>query len=98
MTLFEESPAQFLRNMRSIGLDLRPWTDAGLLRIWAARPSAFGLETHLAVLAQLIEEEAPSVAVLDGIAGLALRGPASGGDLDGGPPDRPAQGPGESPP
>ena len=71
LTLFEESPAQFLRNMRSIGLDLRPWTDAGLLRIWAAQPSAFGLETHLAVLARLIEEEAPSVAVLDGISGLA---------------------------
>ena len=71
LTLFEESPAQFLRNMRSIGLDLRPWTDAGLLRIWAAQPSAFGLETHLVVLARLIEEEAPSVAVLDGISGLA---------------------------
>ena len=71
LTLFEESPAQFLRNMRSIGLDLRPWVDAGLLRIWAAQPSAFGLETHLAVLARLIEEEAPSVAVLDGISGLA---------------------------
>ena len=71
LTLFEESPAQFLRNMRSVGLDLRPWVDAGLLRIWAAQPSAFGLETHLAVLARLIEEETPSVAVLDGISGLA---------------------------
>ncbi len=71
LTLFEESPAQFLRNMRSVGLDLRPWVDAGLLRIWAAQPSAFGLETHLAVLARLVEEETPSVAVLDGISGLA---------------------------
>ena len=69
--LFEESPAQVLRNMRSIGLDLRAWTDAGLLRIWPARPSAFGLETHLALLAQLIEEVMPSVAVLDGIASFA---------------------------
>ena len=69
--LLEESPAQVLRNMRSVGLDLKPWVDAGLLRIWAARPSAYGLETHLAVLAQLIEEVSPSVAVLDGIAGLA---------------------------
>ena len=71
LTLFEESPAQFLRNMRSVGLDLQPWVDAGLLRIWAAQPSAFGLETHLAVLARLIEEDTPSVAVLDGISGLA---------------------------
>ena len=71
LTLFEESPAQFLRNMRSVGLDLQPWLDAGLLRIWAAQPSAFGLETHLAVLARLVEEDIPSVAVLDGISGLA---------------------------
>ncbi len=71
LTLFEESPDQFLRNMRSVGLDLQPWVDAGLLRIWAAQPSAFGLETHLAVLAQLVEDDTPSVAVLDGISGLA---------------------------
>jgi circadian clock protein KaiC len=71
MVLLEESPAQVLRNMRSIGLDLRPWVEAGLLRIWAARPSAFGLEAHLAALARLIDEQEPSVAVLDGIASLA---------------------------
>ncbi len=71
LVLFEESPDQFLRNMRSVGLDLQPWVEAGLLRIWAARPSAFGMETHLAVLARLIEEERLSVAVLDGIASLA---------------------------
>lgn len=71
MVLLEESPEQVLRNMRSLGLDLRPWVEAGLLRIWAARPSAFGLETHLAILARLIDEETPSVAVLDGIASLS---------------------------
>ena len=70
LVLFEESPDQFMRNMRSLGLDLRPWVDAGLLRIWAARPSAVGVETHLAILANLIEEETPSVAVLDGITSI----------------------------
>jgi circadian clock protein KaiC len=69
--LFDESPAQVLRNMRSLGLDLQPLIDVGLLRIWAARPSAFGLEAHLAALAQLVEEVTPSVVVLDGIGGLA---------------------------
>ena len=70
--LFEESPAQIgLRNMRSIGLDLRPWTDAGLLHIWPARPSAFGLETHLAQLVHLLDEVTPTVTVLDGIASFA---------------------------
>ena len=69
--LFEESPEQILRNMRSIGLDLRPWTDAGLLHIWPARPSAFGLETHLAQLVQLLDAVTPAVTVLDGIASFA---------------------------
>jgi circadian clock protein KaiC len=71
LVLLEESPKQVLRNMRSIGLDLRPWVEAGLLRIWAARPSVYGLETHLAILAELIEEKTPSVAVIDGIASLS---------------------------
>jgi circadian clock protein KaiC len=59
------------KTLLGLEVDLRRWVDTGLLRIWAARPSAFGLETHLAVLARLIEEVAPSVAVLDGIASLA---------------------------
>jgi len=67
---FEESPDQVLRNMRSIGLEMRRWVDAGLLRIWAARPSAFGPETHLALLGRMLDEVEPSVAVLDGIVGL----------------------------
>lgn len=38
--------------------------------MWAAQASAFGLETHLAALAQLIDQMAPTVAVLDGITSL----------------------------
>jgi circadian clock protein KaiC len=69
---FEESPAQIARNMRSIGLDLQPRVDAGLLRFEAARPSLFGLEMHLARMYREIEEFAPAVVVLDPIS--ALRG------------------------
>jgi circadian clock protein KaiC len=69
---FEESPAQIIRNMRSIGLDLQPPVDAGLLRFEAARPSLFGLEMHLARMYRDIEEFAPAAAVLDPIS--ALRG------------------------
>ena len=77
--LYEESPGQVLRNMRSIGLNLGKWTDAGLLHIWAGRPATFGPEAHLALLADLVDEAAPTVAVLDGIGSLA--GIASGPDL-----------------
>jgi circadian clock protein KaiC len=69
---FEESPAQIIRNMRSIGLDLQPRVDAGLLRFEAARPSLFGLEMHLARMYREIEEFAPAATVLDPIS--ALRG------------------------
>ena len=69
---FEESPAQITRNMRSIGLDLQPRIDAGLLRFEAARPSLFGLEMHLARMYREIERFAPSAVVLDPIS--ALRG------------------------
>ena len=76
LVLFEESPDQFIRNMRSVGLDLRRWVDAGLLHFWAARPAAFGLETHLAMLVDLIDEVKPSVAVLDGVASFS-HGPSA---------------------
>ncbi len=70
LVLFEESPDEVIRNMGSVGLDLGRWVEAGLLRIWAARPSAFGLETHLTILARLMDEQKPAVAVLDGITSL----------------------------
>jgi circadian clock protein KaiC len=70
LVLFEESPDEVIRNMRSIGLDLGRWVEAGLLRMWAARPSAFGLETHLTILARLMDEHKPTIAVLDGITSL----------------------------
>ena len=70
LVLFEESPDEVIRNMGSAGLDLGRWVEAGLLRIWAARPSAFGLEAHLTILARLMDEQKPTVAVLDGITSL----------------------------
>jgi circadian clock protein KaiC len=70
LVLLEESPAQFIRNMRSIGLDLQHWVDDGLLYVWAARPGAVGLENLLAMLVDLLDEVKPTVAVLDGIASL----------------------------
>jgi circadian clock protein KaiC len=69
---FEESPTQIIRNMRSIGLDLQPRIDAGLLRFEAARPSLYGLEMHLARIHREIELFDPAAVVLDPIS--ALRG------------------------
>lgn len=62
---FEESQAQIIRNMRSIGVDLAPWVERGLLQFHSARPSLCGLETHLAMILAAVVEFAPRVLVLD---------------------------------
>jgi circadian clock protein KaiC len=72
--LFEESPQQLLRNMRSIGVDLEPWVEKGLLRFHADRPSRYGLETHLSTMHQLVADFNPSVAVLDPVTNLMTVG------------------------
>lgn len=64
---FEESAQQTVRNMRSIGLRLQPYIDAGLLECVAARPTFYGLEMHLAVMLRQIEKSKPDLVVLDPI-------------------------------
>ena len=68
--LFEESPGQVVRNMRSIGIDLQEWVDRGLLRFYAARPSLYGLEMHLSQMHRLIERFQPSIVVGDPVSSL----------------------------
>ncbi|MCW2820052.1 MAG: KaiC 1 [Marmoricola sp.] len=67
---FEESPSQLARNMASIGLDLEGWSDRGLLVVHSVRPTAFGLEEHLAQVQRLVEQHDPSLVVLDAMASL----------------------------
>ena len=62
---FEESPAQYVRNMRSVGLNLDRWVKKGLLKIHAARPTLYGLEFHLATMHREVDETAPSIVVVD---------------------------------
>lgn len=72
--LFEESPQQMLRNMKSAGIDLQRWVDKGLLSFHADRPNRHGLETHLLSMHQSIEVFDPDVAVVDPITNLMVVG------------------------
>lgn len=67
---FEESQSQIIRNMRSIGYDLQQRVDDDLLRFHAIRPTAFGLEMHLAIMTKLIHEFEPQIVVIDPISNL----------------------------
>ena len=71
---FEESEAQIIRNMRSIGIDLEPYVKRDLLRFKNARPSNFGLEVHLALIHKLISDYEPTVVVLDPITNFLVVG------------------------
>jgi circadian clock protein KaiC len=73
---FEESPNQIKRNMRSIGLDLGTYEDAGLLRFVAARPTSYGLETHLATMYKQVHDFQPDAVVVDPITTLVAAGDA----------------------
>ncbi len=67
----EESPDQIERNMKSIGIDLAQWRRAGLLNFHAVRPTASGLEMHLAMLTRLVDEISPKLVVVDPITAFA---------------------------
>ena len=64
---FEESQDQIVRNMRSVGIDLERFVKKGLLRFHNSRPSAHGLEVHLALIHKAIVEFQPTVVVIDPI-------------------------------
>ena len=68
--IFEESESQFIRNMKSIGMDFEPWIKKGLLKFHAVRPTAYSLEMHLSMMIKLIDEFKPRVIAVDPISNL----------------------------
>jgi circadian clock protein KaiC len=74
---FEESANQLLRNMLSIGVDLRSHVKKGLLQFHASRPSLYGLEMHLITMHDLIQEQKPSIVILDPITDFSAVGSAA---------------------
>ncbi len=71
---FEESPNQIVRNMQSIGIDLAPHIESGLLEISSSRPTMFGLEMHLVMMLKEIRQKQPAVVVIDPLTDLIAIG------------------------
>ncbi len=74
---FEESPAQLMRNMRSIGVDLGQWAKKGLLRLESSRPTLHGIEMHLATIHKMVNDYKPQAVVIDPISHFATAGTAA---------------------
>jgi circadian clock protein KaiC len=71
---FEESPDQIMRNMRSVGIDLAPWAERGLIQFHAVRPNLHGLEMHLLDLHDRVQQAKPRIVVIDPITNLTSLG------------------------
>lgn len=71
---FEESPAQIMRNMHSIGIQLEPYVRKGLLKFHTTRPTVHGLEMHLVQMHKMIETFKPAVVIVDPISNLRTAG------------------------
>jgi circadian clock protein KaiC len=74
---FQESDAEIMRNMSSVGIDLMQWVDAGLLQFRCFRPSVLGLEAHLFAMQKFVGEWDPAVVVMDPISDLLSIGTAT---------------------
>ncbi|MDA3851351.1 MAG: circadian clock protein KaiC [Spirochaetaceae bacterium] len=64
---YEESPSQIKRNMLAIGIDLGAWEKTGLLQVHATRPTVYGLEMHLSVSQNIIDQFKPHIVIFDPI-------------------------------
>ena len=70
----EESQSEIVRNMKSIGIQLAPLVAKNILRFHVSRPTAHGLEMHLASIHQIVVEYRPRVVVIDSITSLLSMG------------------------
>lgn len=69
---YEESLAQIIRNMRSIGIDLNRWVKKGRLEIHSSRPTLQGHEQHLVMMHDIVRNFRPSVVAVDPISNLFM--------------------------
>src|SRR5512141_1836536 len=63
-----------MRNTRSIGIDLEPWVQKGLLRFEANRPSFTGLEMHLTTMHKAVKAFKPQVVIVDPLSSFVIGG------------------------
>src|SRR5262245_2241061 len=66
LTLDEQVP-QVLRNARSIGIDMQPWMDQGVVRIEYDPPQEIEVDRHFYEIEQIVEDLKPKRVVLDSL-------------------------------
>lgn len=71
---FDEGADPIVRNLSSVGIDLRTHVTSGVLRMYSGRTESIGAEEHLVRLRSLIREHRPRCMVIDPISAIAKAG------------------------
>ncbi|BAV34128.1 circadian clock protein KaiC [Sulfuricaulis limicola] len=71
---FDEGAEPIMRNLASVGIQLKPHVQSGLLRMYSARTESIGAEEHLIKLKALIREHRPRCMVIDPLSAIAKAG------------------------
>ena len=71
---FDEGADRIVRNLTSVGIQLKPHIKSGLLRMYSGRTEAIGAEDHLVKLKSLIREHRPRCMVIDPLSAIAKAG------------------------
>src|SRR4051812_2577028 len=71
---FDEAASQIMRNLKSVGVDLQPYRESGLLHIHSIRTEARSSEEHFLELKGIITRLRPKNVVLDPISALTKTG------------------------
>src|SRR5204863_8654650 len=71
---YDESAEQIMRNLSSVGIELKTHVASGLLRMYSARTEAIGAEEQLTRLTSLVREHQPQCMVIDPLTAIAKAG------------------------
>jgi circadian clock protein KaiC len=71
---FDEGADRIVRNLTSVGIQLKPYLKSGVLRMYSGRTESIAAEDHLLKLKALICEHRPRCMVIDPLSAIAKAG------------------------
>jgi circadian clock protein KaiC len=71
---FDEGADRIVRNLTSVGIQLKPYLKSGVLRMYSGRTESVAAEDHLVTLKALIREHRPRCMVIDPLSAIAKAG------------------------
>ena len=71
---FDEGSDRIVRNLTSVGIQLKPYLKSGMLHMYSGRTESIAAEDHLVKLKALIAEHRPLCMVIDPLSGIAKAG------------------------